>query len=296
MLHGRRRSAGPEQGSPQDACTPPPHCSYCSFILLCFCLQTTFFLSLGCWLQAALLGFAPGLAGRETWAGPGAGVQGVLLGLSRASPIRRPRRPLGSWGDVCGGRGCAAGQGVPLPPGFPLHPGPAAPQGDLGPSEQGLGISGNFGKPHGWRWDWGSCQRCVGGRNVPILHCLGRPALEWKGSHLFVPSPWMFLLPSSREELRAWEGWRGARAWDSTPTPEPHLSLWPGVRGARGATASPLMPCAPEFSVKADSPHRELRFSLSCGSESQSGSHEPRGAEGGVLTGEAELGPLGLCS
>ena len=255
----RRLSAGPDQGSPQDACTPPPHCSYCSFILLCFCLQTTFFLSLGCWLQAALPGFAPGLAGRETWAGPGAGVQGVLLG---GCPWPRPSRgPVGHWGPGEMSVGAEAVQLVRVssppspPPGFLLCPGPAAPpQGDLGPSKQGLGISGNFGKPHGWGWHWGSCQPCVGGRNVPILRCLGRPALEWKGSHLFVPSPWMFLLPSSREELRAWGGRRGARAWESTLTPEPHLSLWPGVRGARSATAPPLCPLPHSFRSRQTSP------------------------------------------
>lgn len=200
----RRLSAGPDQGSPQDACTPPPHCSYCSFILLCFCLQTTFFLSLGCWLQAALPGFAPGLAGRETWAGPGAGVQGVLLG---GCPWPRPSRgPVGHWGPGEMSVGAEAVQLVRVssppspPPGFLLCPGPAAPPRVISaPASRAWGFRGISGSPMAGAGTGAVVSHALAAGTFPFFAALaGRP---WNGREaicLSLPPGCSFCLPPER--------------------------------------------------------------------------------------------------
>lgn len=83
------------------------------------------------------------------------------------------------------------------------------------------------GSPRAW-----AAQQCWW-QEHPILRCLGRPALKWRGSHLFFPFRWMFLSPSPREKQQAWAGQGGAQAQGSTCTPGPPFSLAQHPRGTQ---------------------------------------------------------------
>lgn len=183
--------SGPRTGLPPEGF---PSLFLFSSTPLCFCLPISRVLA-----KAVL----PGLGSRtcrkinkaSAFCSTGSAAFGLATSLS-------PRRPLGVWKNGCGWRGWQSarqwGSGSPPHQGFG-HPWWAClPLRVSLLQRAGLGVwATTVGKPLGapglgrlsavcWRW-W---------QEHPILHCVGRLALEWAGNCLFFPFLWRVLLPS----------------------------------------------------------------------------------------------------